>query len=78
MVWHIFLTIVQLCSTGRTTSLARIPKHQSLELFKHVVSGFSLVGNVFLLLIIYLLKLNNISLIGFPHIGVFPDICLNL
>jgi hypothetical protein len=42
---------------------------------------FSLVGNVVLLLICTLLKLNNkslsLSLVGFPHIRVFPGICLN-
>jgi hypothetical protein len=39
-----------------------------------------LAGNVILLLICTFLKLNNsifFSLVGFPHIGVFPDICLN-
>jgi hypothetical protein len=41
-----------------------------------VVSGFLLAGNVLLLLICTFLKLNNksLSLIGFPHIGVFPGI----
>jgi hypothetical protein len=43
---------------------------------------FSLAGNVVLLLICTFLKLNNkislsLSLVGFPHIGVFPGICLN-
>jgi hypothetical protein len=42
---------------------------------------FSLAGNVILLLICTFMKLNNrslsLSLIGFPHIGVFPGICLN-
>jgi hypothetical protein len=41
---------------------------------------FSLAGNVVLLLFCTFLKLNNnisLSLIGFPHIGVFPGICLN-
>jgi hypothetical protein len=39
---------------------------------------FSLAGNVVLLLICIFLKHNNkisLSLIGFPHIGVFPGIC---
>jgi hypothetical protein len=41
-----------------------------------VVSGFLLARNVLLLLICTFLKLNNksFSLIGFPHIGVFPGI----
>jgi hypothetical protein len=41
---------------------------------------FSLAGNVYLLLFCTFLKLNNnisLSLVGFPHIGVFPGICLN-
>jgi hypothetical protein len=40
---------------------------------------FSLARNVVLLLICTFLKLNNksLSLVGFPHIGVFPGICLN-
>jgi hypothetical protein len=46
---------------------------------------FSLAGNVVLLLICTFMKLNNkslslslsLSLVGFPHIGVFLDICLN-
>jgi hypothetical protein len=38
-----------------------------------VVSEFLLLENVFLLLICTFLKLNKISLIGFPHIGVFPS-----
>jgi hypothetical protein len=42
---------------------------------------FSLAGNVYLLLFCTFLKLNNnisLSLVGFPHIGVFPSFCLNL
>jgi hypothetical protein len=41
---------------------------------------FSLAGNVDLLLFCTFLKHNNkisLSLVGFPHIGVFPSICLN-
>jgi hypothetical protein len=41
---------------------------------------FSLAENVVLLLICTFLKLNNkisLSLVGFPHIGVFSGICLN-
>jgi hypothetical protein len=41
---------------------------------------FSLAGNVGLLLFCTFLKHNKyicLSLVGFPHIGVFPGICLN-
>jgi hypothetical protein len=62
-----------------STDLAWISRQNLVGLF-WCCEIFSLNGNVYFLLFYTFLKMNNnisLSLVGFPHIGVFPDICLN-
>jgi hypothetical protein len=62
-----------------STDLAHFSRQNLVGLF-WCCEVFSLAGNVYLLLFCTFLKLNNnisLSLVGFPHIGVFPGICLN-
>jgi hypothetical protein len=73
--WHIFQGVVFLGRAYSSTNLAHFSKAEIWGTVLGVVSGFSLAGNCILLLICTFLKLiKSLSLIGFPHIGVFPGI----